>query len=72
MFTEVQAKGTDIDQFSEQPIIVDEIASAIKKLHKKKAPRYDGVTSEHIILDQTDNLMYYSGKYPMGYPDPPL
>ena len=39
----------DIDVFLEAPFSLDEVKCAVNKLHKKKAPGIDGITTEHII-----------------------
>ena len=39
----------DSDRFLKDPFTLSEVKSAIKKLHKRKAPGVDGITTEHIL-----------------------
>ena len=40
---------SDINIFLEAPFCIDEVKSAIQRLHKRKAPGVDGFTNKHII-----------------------
>ena len=41
--------NTDVDRFLQDPFSLIEVRSAIKKLHKRKAPGVDGITAEHLV-----------------------
>ena len=43
------SKKCDSDRFLKDPFTLSEVKSAIKKLHKRKAPGVDGITTEHIL-----------------------
>ena len=48
-FVSKAATRKDTDRFLKDPFTSDEVKCALKRLHTKKAPGVDGITTEHII-----------------------
>ena len=48
-FVSKAATCKDIDRFLKDPFTYDEVKCALKRLHTKKAPGVDGISTEHII-----------------------
>ena len=41
--------SSDVDNFLKDPFTIEEVKCALKKLHKRKAPGVDGISTEHVI-----------------------